>query len=54
MLKKSEARIAELKKDGIDVCLYTIGTKGHVYFKRRGYEIVKEVKCGQSPTNEVL
>lgn len=53
MLKKTENRIMELKEEGIEACLFCIGTKGDVYFKRRGYEIIKSMKVGQSPTNEV-
>eukprot|EP00188_Purpureofilum_apyrenoidigerum_P000329 Plantae.Rhodophyta-Purpureofilum_apyrenoidigerum.ctg11380.p1 GENE.Plantae.Rhodophyta-Purpureofilum_apyrenoidigerum.ctg11380~~Plantae.Rhodophyta-Purpureofilum_apyrenoidigerum.ctg11380.p1 ORF type:complete len:400 (-),score=69.66 Plantae.Rhodophyta-Purpureofilum_apyrenoidigerum.ctg11380:164-1246(-) len=52
MLKKAENRIKELKAEGLEVCVFCIGNKGSQYFKRRGYEIVKAVKCGQAPTNE--
>jgi len=53
MLKKTEQRCAELKAEGIEVCLFCIGGKGAQYFKRRDYEIIKDIRCGQAPTNEV-
>merc|ERR1719181_17594 len=49
-IKKTEARIAELKEQGIDVSLVTVGNKGSTYFKRRETPIVKAVPCGQAPT----
>mmetsp|Transcript_9981 Transcript_9981/g.42123 ORF Transcript_9981/g.42123 Transcript_9981/m.42123 type:complete len:358 (-) Transcript_9981:206-1279(-) len=52
MLKKTEQRCAELKAEGIEVCLFCIGGKGAQYFKRRDYEIIKDIRCGQAPTNE--
>merc|ERR1719395_424599 len=51
-IKKSETRIAELKDQGVDVELITIGNKGSTYFKRRATPVRKSIPCGQSPTAE--
>jgi len=51
-IKLSEARIAELKAQGVGVELITIGNKGSAYFKRRTNPIRKSIPCGQSPTAE--
>merc|ERR1719181_1165590 len=51
-IKKTEARIAELKEQGIECTLVTIGNKGSTYFKRRPTPIVKAVPCTQAPTAE--
>jgi len=51
-IKMAEARIAELKAQGVGVELITIGNKGNTYFKRRTNPIRKSIPCGQSPTAE--
>merc|ERR1719426_115537 len=51
-IKKAEKRIAELKEQGVDVELITIGNKGSTYFKKRDTPVRKAVACGQSPTAE--
>lgn len=51
VIKKAEARHAELTKMGIDVSLICVGRKGSGYFKRRPqYTIESEFEVGQSPT----
>merc|ERR1740133_23443 len=61
MIKKAEARIVELKEQGVDVELVTIGNKGSTYFKKRvpgteGTGVKTPVRasyaCGQGPTAE--
>ena len=49
-IKKTEARIKELKEQGIDVELIVIGNKGSTYFKKRSTPVRKMVPCGQAPT----
>jgi F-type H+-transporting ATPase subunit gamma len=49
-IKKTEARIKELKAQGIEVELIVIGNKGGPYFKKRETPVRKAVPCGQSPT----
>jgi len=49
-IKKSEARIAELKEQGVDVELILVGNKGGTYYKRRETPIRKAVPCTQAPT----
>jgi len=49
MIKKAEARFAELKSQGIDVDMVLIGIKGISYFERRKYPIRKTFECGQNP-----
>merc|ERR1712228_548144 len=49
-IKKTEARIAELKSQGIEVELILVGNKGATYFKRRETPVRKMVPCGQSPS----
>merc|ERR1712154_419787 len=39
MIKKAEARFADLKSQGIDVDMILIGKKGISYFERRNYPI---------------
>ena len=51
-IKKAEARIAELKGQGVDVELILIGNKGCTYFKRRETPVRKAIACGQAPTAE--
>merc|ERR550514_1916499 len=51
-IKMAEARIKELKDQGVGVELITIGNKGNTYFKRRTNPIRKSIPCGQSPTAE--
>merc|ERR1712054_713 len=51
-IKKTEARIDELKSQGVDVELVLIGNKGGTYFKKRATPVRKMVSCGQSPTAE--
>jgi F-type H+-transporting ATPase subunit gamma len=51
-IKKTEARIDELKAQGVDVELILIGNKGGTYFKKRATPVRKMVPCGQSPTAE--
>merc|ERR1719191_385781 len=51
-IKKTEARIDELKAQGVDVELVLIGNKGGTYFKKRATPVRKMVPCGQSPTAE--
>merc|ERR1719181_1920627 len=51
-IKKTEARIAELKEQGVDCTLVTIGNKGSTYFKRRETPVLKSTPCTQAPTAE--
>jgi len=51
-IKKAEARIAELKAQGVAVELILVGNKGGTYFKRRATPVRKFVPCGQAPTAE--
>merc|ERR1719395_406118 len=51
-IKKAEARIAELKGQGVEVELVLIGNKGSTYFKRRETPVRKAIACGQAPTAE--
>merc|ERR1719316_1463162 len=51
-IKKAEARIAELKAQGVEVELVLIGNKGSTYFKRRETPVRKAIACGQAPTAE--
>jgi len=52
MIKKAEARIKELKAQGIEADLILIGKKGSSYFNRRGYPIRKEFECSQNPDSK--
>jgi F-type H+-transporting ATPase subunit gamma len=61
MIKKAEARIIELKDQGVGVELVTVGNKGSTYFKKRqpgseGKGVKTTVRamyaCGQGPTAE--
>jgi F-type H+-transporting ATPase subunit gamma len=49
IIKKTETRFAELKKQGIDVDLVLVGKKGVSYFQRRKYPIRKTFETGQNP-----
>jgi F-type H+-transporting ATPase subunit gamma len=51
-IKKTEARIAELKAQDIEVELVLIGNKGGTYFKKRPTPVRKAIPCGQAPTAE--
>jgi len=51
-IKKTEARIAELKAQDIEVELIVVGNKGGTYFKKRATPVRKAVPCGQAPTAE--
>ena len=51
-LPRLQTRIAELKEQGVDVELVTIGNKGSTYFKKRETPVRKFMACGQSPTAE--
>jgi F-type H+-transporting ATPase subunit gamma len=52
MIKKAEARFAELKAQGIDCDMILIGKKGESYFKRRDYPIRKFYETGQNPDSK--
>merc|ERR1711988_573964 len=49
-IKRTEARIAELKEQGVDCELILIGNKGCTYFKKRETLVRKMIPCGQAPT----
>merc|ERR1719311_1539986 len=51
-IKQTEARIAQLKEQGIEVELILIGNKGSTYFKKRETPVRKMIPCGQAPTAE--
>jgi len=51
-IKKTETRIAELKEQGVEVELITVGNKGITYFGRRDTPIRAKYQCGQAPTAE--
>jgi len=51
-IKRTEARIAELKEQGVDCELILIGNKGCTYFKKRETPVRKMIPCGQAPTAE--
>lgn len=52
MIKKAEARVKELKAQGIDSDMILIGKKGAKYFQRREYPIRKIYDCGQNPDSK--
>lgn len=52
MIKKAEARIAQLKEQDIETDLILVGKKGIKYFENRGYPIRKTFECGQSPNSK--
>eukprot|EP00327_Prymnesium_parvum_P048121 CAMPEP_0205882246 /NCGR_PEP_ID=MMETSP1083-20121108/16895_1 /ASSEMBLY_ACC=CAM_ASM_000430 /TAXON_ID=97485 /ORGANISM="Prymnesium parvum, Strain Texoma1" /LENGTH=397 /DNA_ID=CAMNT_0053245393 /DNA_START=97 /DNA_END=1291 /DNA_ORIENTATION=+ len=49
-IKKTEARIKELKAQGVEVELVTIGNKGSTYFKKRVTPVRKAIPCTQAPS----
>jgi len=49
-IKKAEQRIAELKEQGVEVELITVGNKGSTYFKKRVTPVRASYACGQAPT----
>ena len=49
-IKKTEARIAELKAQNVDVELITIGNKAISYFGKRETPVRKKEPCTQAPT----
>merc|ERR1719238_2061865 len=51
-IKKTEARIAELRAQDIEVELIVVGNKGCTYFKKRETPVRKMIPCGQAPTAE--
>merc|ERR1719261_744440 len=51
-IKKTEARIEELKAQGVEVELVLIGNKGSTWFKKRATPVRKMIPCGQAPTAE--
>merc|ERR1719269_407380 len=51
-IKMAEARIKELKDQGVASELVLIGNKGTTYYKRRETPIRKSLPCGQAPTAE--
>lgn len=52
VIKKAEARIAELKKAGTKVEIVAIGNKGYLYFRSRPTPIRRNFFCTQAPTAE--
>jgi F-type H+-transporting ATPase subunit gamma len=55
IIKKTEARIAELKAQGVAVELVTIGNKASKYFAKRTETVApvrKAMACGNAPTAE--
>lgn len=47
MIKKAEGRIAELKAQGVDVELVTVGNKGSTYFKKRETPVCRSTRRDQ-------
>jgi len=54
IIRKTEQRVAELRAQGVDVKLITVGKKGGVYFNRRReqYNLLKRFDMGQSPSTQ--
>merc|ERR1711966_236030 len=52
MIKKAEARFAELKAQGIECDMVLIGKKGIKYSERRDYPIRKTFETGQNPDSK--
>merc|ERR1719436_25578 len=55
IIKKAENRLAELKAQGVEVELITIGNKASQYFKKRTDTVApvrKAMPCGNAPTAE--
>merc|ERR1719159_2056233 len=51
-IKKTESRIAELKEQGVEVELVTIGNKGTEAHRRRATPVRKAMECTQAPSAE--
>jgi len=51
-IKKTQARLDELKEQGVAVKMLCVGKKANNWFARRDYDIVKFEPCPQSPTSE--
>lgn len=51
-IKKTEQRMKELKEQGVEVELVTIGKKPFGYFNKRPTPVVKDYVMGQAPTAE--
>jgi F-type H+-transporting ATPase subunit gamma len=51
-IKVTEKRIAELKEQGVEVELVTVGNKGSTYFKKRETPVRASYACGQAPSAE--
>jgi F-type H+-transporting ATPase subunit gamma len=51
-IKKTETRIKELKAQGVEVELVTVGKKPAQWFKKRETPVVKDFVMGQAPTTE--
>eukprot|EP00897_Mesotaenium_endlicherianum_P002403 jgi/Mesen1/2190/ME000152S01277 len=53
VIKKAEARIAELKQLGVDYTLVSVGKKGNTYFKRRPFiNVDRFLEAGGQPTTK--
>lgn len=52
MIKKAEARFAELKNAGVEVDMVLVGKKGISYFQNRNYPIRKTFECTQNPDSK--
>lgn len=52
IIKKTEARIKELKAEGLEVELVCVGTKANTYFRRRETPIRQFFNCPQAPSAE--
>ena len=54
IIRKTEQRVAELRAQGVDVKLITVGKKGGVYFNRRRekYNLLKRFDMGQTPSTQ--
>lgn len=54
IIRKTEQRVAELKQQGVECKLITVGKKGGVYFNRRKdqYNLVKRFDMGQAPSTQ--
>lgn len=54
IIRKTEQRVAELKAQGVECKLITVGKKGGVYFNRRKeqYNLVKRFDMGQAPSTQ--
>ena len=54
IIRKTEQRCKELRAQGVEVKLITVGKKGGVYFNRRKdqYNLVKRFDMGQAPSTQ--